>query len=157
VLGRTPRDILSSRLVVVPIEYEIDEEREMVRTTARGVLTSAELLAHVRRLATDDALPRPLYEIWDGTDVDRLDARGTNVRGFINAAAAARDKFGPARLAIVAPTPVVFGLARMAQALAEFTPFRIAVFHDREDADAWMAERMAERDAVSSANASTAE
>lgn len=141
----------------MPIEYEIDDERSLVRTRARGSLTAVEMLGHVRRLAVDGAVPNPLYEIWDGTDVERFDARGGDIRGFINAAAAAKDEFGPARLAIVAPSPLVFGLGRMAQALAEFTPFRIGVYRTREEAVAWIEERMRERDAHPPAEASAAE
>lgn len=132
----------------MPIEYEVEAERGLVQSRASGVLSSEQMLAHVRALASDAAVPRPLYEIWDGTEVERLDAWGTNVRGFLNAAVTAKQKFGSARLAIIAPSQLVYGLGRMAQSLADFTPYRIGVFRRREDAVAWMDQRIRERDGL---------
>lgn len=137
----------------MPVEYEIDEDRRLVRSRAFGVLLPAELLAHIRRLADDPAAPIPLHEIWDGTAIERFEVRGADVRGFINTATTFQATFQRARLAIVMRGAAMFGLARMAQLLAELTPFRIGVFRELAPATAWMDARIAERDAAESAEA----
>lgn len=131
----------------MPIEYEVDATRGLVRSRAFGVLLPAELLAHIRRLADDENVPTPLYELWDGTDVETFPVRGADVRGFINTAGAFQREFSRARLAIVMRGAAMFGLGRMAQLLADLTPFRIGVFRGLDEATVWMDARIAERDA----------
>lgn len=129
------------------IEHAYDEKRRLVLATARGTIGPEDMVGHIRRVAADDRVLRPLYEIWDGTGIEKFNVFGADVRGFLDTAISFQERFGAARLAIVAGTPVLYGLGRMAQLLSDATPFEICVFKDLETGEAWMEERLAERDA----------
>jgi hypothetical protein len=57
----------------MPITYRIDQEHDVVWTTATGVLTDADLLAHKSRLINDADFKPGLRELSDVRAVDRLE------------------------------------------------------------------------------------
>ena len=129
------------------IEYDLDERRRLVRTIARGTVGPDDMVSHIRGLAADERVVAPLYELWDGTGIEKFNVFGTHVRVFLDTAMSFQERFGAARLAIVSSSPVLYGLGRMAQLLSDVTPFEISVFKELDIAEQWMEERLTERDA----------
>ncbi len=78
-----------------------------------------------------------LRAILDESDLRVSQLRAGDVRRIIDAFRLARH-IRSARVAIVAPTPVVYGLNRMAMAFADADDV-FCVFRAREEAEAWLA------------------
>jgi len=125
----------------VPISYEIDRERGLVRTTAVGALSRTELFEHIERLRDDPDLPAQLLEIWDARGIGEVDLQSSDVRMAIELIVRS-PVYRQATMAVIATSHVIYGLARMAQALA---PWELAVFRDEAEALAWIEHKVTQR------------
>ena len=120
----------------MPVTYEIDASRHLVRTLASGVVTYQELERHVADEERDDAVG--LAEVLDARGAT-TDLTSDQVRGLVarTDALVRKGRFGA--LAIVTDNDVAFGMARMYQLLCELSlAARIEVFRDLEPALAWL-------------------
>jgi hypothetical protein len=106
----------------MPISHEIDAENRLVVARASGVLTHDDIVAYQRDVWSQEEV-LGFDEIVDVSGVDRIAFESSRRVSEIAAIAAERDsKSDPSRLAIVAPTPETYGLARMYQTFRETTP-----------------------------------
>jgi len=122
----------------MPISYHIDRQFGVARTTARGVLTEEELLAHKRRLLDDPFFGSGMVELSDVRGIDRLDVTPHGIRQFVAQDAKDQRRLQDYKLAIVASEDVVYGMARMYQALTgDYVP-HVAVFRDPAEAATWL-------------------
>jgi len=123
----------------VPISYEIDDERGLVRTTATGTLTTADILGLKARLLADPRWSPEMRELADVRAINRLDVTPDGVWQM----AGHDDAVGPAinsyRLAIVVPRDEVYGMARMYQMVTESVVPHVRVFRDLAEAETWLA------------------
>ena len=119
----------------MPVTFEIDPERRMVRTVASGLVTYDDLARHLAEEERDNALG--FAEVFDGrgatTDLTPNQARALVVR---TDALLRKGRFGA--LAIVTDDNFAFGMARMYQILAEPLPVQIGVFRTLDEATAWL-------------------
>jgi len=122
----------------MPIDYRIDVTRGMVLTTATGILTDQELMAHKRRLLGDAAFHGDLVELSDVRSVERLDVTPEGIGQFVQQDISDARKLEQYRLAIVASEDVVFGMARMYQTRTSSHLPNVKVFRTLEDAEAWL-------------------
>jgi hypothetical protein len=104
----------------MPISYRIDETRRRIYTRAEGVVTYAELRAHMNAEAgaTTDVTPEDVRRLaWERQEVAR------------------RQPPGP--VAVVATDDLFFGMLRMYDMLTErVRPLR--VFRHRQEAEQWL-------------------
>jgi hypothetical protein len=119
----------------MPVTYEIDVRRHIVRALAAGVVTYAELAEHLAEEENDDALG--LAEVIDARGAT-TDLTPDQVRSLVmlTDALVRKGKFGA--LAIVTDNDVAFGMARMYQILVDALPVQIGVFRELGDALAWL-------------------
>jgi hypothetical protein len=119
----------------MPITYVIDRFRQRMRTQAEGLVTFADIAAHLEREARDRGLDLP----------EVIDARAatTNitpqeVRRLVHRVErmTRTQPFGPT--AIVATNDFVFGMARMFSILMEPSGIAVNVFRDLPSAEAWL-------------------
>ena len=120
----------------MPCSYTIHKDRRLVVTTASEVFTFAEGIAHEDQLYRDPDFDPSYAHLIDATRVTE-----TMLTSFELAALARRTKFSTnSRRALVAASPVVFGLGRMFEAylqlsgLAEF----VGVFREMDKALKWL-------------------
>jgi len=125
----------------MPLKYSIDHNLRRVIAEGHGTVTSEEVFRYQR-------------EVWSRSDVtgydeliDMSDVREVNeasserARALAELSAKTDAPGGAAKLAIVAPQNLMFGLARMYQAYRELNPMstkRMAVFRDRPAALGWL-------------------
>jgi hypothetical protein len=122
---------------VMPADYTIHIERQLVYSRLWGDVADADLFEHQRRLALDPVFHRDLHQLIDLIGVTNYD--GVTTRGIQNAAQ--RHLYGPhSRRAIVAPDTTTFGLARMFETYRDIAggEERIRVVRNFEDAWAWL-------------------
>jgi hypothetical protein len=115
--------------------YEIDKERRLITSMASGVITLPEIWAHQEKLSKDLDFDPSFAQLLDVTQVTKLDLCSEDVR---NIAESNTFSSNP-RLAIVATSSLVYGMARMFQIFREMKgEERIRVFRDRDEALAWV-------------------
>ena len=121
----------------MPIAYEIDPVRGLVRTSCTGQVALAEVLAHFDVLQRDPRRPAHLDVLLDlralttppnPPQLRSVASRIGRVSGLT---------FG--RCAIVVDRDLVFGLSRMFEAFAQDHFEEIQVFREPAAAEAWLA------------------
>lgn len=114
--------------------YRLDTERRLMMVTLEGRVTGGDLDTFTETVKHDLA--------YDPSWPALVDASGLNPAGLSTQALRARasvPRRNPTRVAIVAPTDVVFGLARMFQMMSEGRGNHIEVFRGMDEALAWLA------------------
>lgn len=120
----------------VPVDYEI--RGRIVYSRATGKVSPGDMKAHVNRLLTDEAVPLPLREVWNGLEIEGFSLFGQDIRDMVGTVARQKHSAEGARVALVTKNPVVYGLGRVAQAITSALPVSMHLFDTLEDAEAWV-------------------
>lgn len=132
-LGERPDELRSDGIV-----YRIHDRSGVVLTTASGVVDAHHVFDHIRRLANDPLVDKPIRELFDGSAITRLGLGTNDVRRIARMLTRDCPCFSGARLAAVATRPLHFGLTRMLQAFVGDELIHIEVFRSREPAAVWI-------------------
>lgn len=122
----------------MPIQYEIDEDRGVVRTTASGRLTDEELLEHKRALLDDPRFRPGMAELSDVRGVDELAVTPAGIAEAAQFDESHSDHFGSHRLALLVPTDLVFGMGRMYEQRTDGNTGGVQIFRDEAEALRWL-------------------
>ena len=122
----------------MPISYRIDPERNLVLTTATGILADNDVMDLKRRLVADPAFRPDMRQLSDVRGVTELRVTAGGVRGMVALDAGNASRLEGHRLAIVAGEDVVYGMARMYQSMTEQNLPGVGVFRDYDAAVAWL-------------------
>jgi hypothetical protein len=115
--------------------YEIDKERRLITSTASGVITLPEIWAHQEKLDRDPDFDPSFAQLLDVTQVTKLKLSSEDVRRVADSNTFSSNP----RLAIVATSSLVYGMARMFQIFREMKgEEKTRVFRDRDEALAWV-------------------
>jgi hypothetical protein len=121
----------------MPVEYEIDPDRRRIRTRCVGPVALSDVLAHLRVLAVDPALPKQPDVLLDFSELTTFPDRHE-----VQSVALQIGHLAPTiewqRCAIVAPQDLAFGIGRMFEMLSEPSFRATMVFRKREDAEQWL-------------------
>jgi hypothetical protein len=121
----------------MPVTYEIDKKRGIIRTRCVGDVTFEEVLGHFRTLVSDPDCPERLDVLLDLSAQTILPNSG-QLRGVSQEIAKVRDRVRFDACAIVAPSDALFGLIRMFEVFAEGQFRATRVFRAVEEAEAWL-------------------
>jgi len=130
----------------MPLEYEIDSVRRIVFVRAFGTLISNEIFNYQQKVWSQPEMAG-YHEVVDMSDVSDLGPVSSEVLRYLAEMSAETDStIGLSKLAIVAPTSVLYGLGRMFQAYREMNSNskQIGVFRNREEAIAWISDQSVE-------------
>jgi hypothetical protein len=120
----------------MPIVYDIDTERGLIRASFSGAISPAELLAWYGELREHPDFRDDLKEIADFTLTENQGWTPDEMRSVVS-----EEVLGPgAHRAFVGPTDLVYGMSRMYASFAESEGQggTIEVFRTVEDAQAWI-------------------
>lgn len=120
------------------IHYQIDKNLRAVFTAIQGVLEDEEPVRYLDALLRDPDYEVGLAVLVDASRLERLDLTTSGVRKLAEYTLGAEARLQGAKVAIVAPTDVTFGVSRMYQTLRSEAPYEISVFRTREEALAWL-------------------
>ena len=121
----------------MPVTYNIDLARKVIRTTCSRPLTLPEVLDHFRALKDDPACSGHLDVLLNVTDADTVPA--SNQFREVNAELRAiRDKVQFGLCAVVAGRDAMFGMMRVFEVLAADYFAAIRVFREPADAETWL-------------------
>lgn len=116
------------------VRYEIDAVRSVVLVTVEGVVSDEDYFAAGEQLRRDPAFRSHFCEL---IDLSAASLAGLTTDGVRRIAAHEPDRDSKARTAIVAPSDLEFGIARMFEALREQRS-RVAAFRDMDEARRWL-------------------
>jgi hypothetical protein len=119
----------------MPIVYVIDRFLQRMVTRAEGLVTFADITAHLDAEAREHGLGLP--ELIDARSA-MTNITPNEVRQLVHCVhdMVQRQPFGPT--AILATNDVVFGMARMFSILVESHGVAVEVFRDPQSASAWL-------------------
>ncbi len=109
----------------------------MLRITASGVLTDAEVIAVQSVLGAQEQLRGISKVLFDARAVEQWQVHPDTVRRVARTRDEMPHAAGGSRLALIVSDDLGFGLARM-YALTGAPDERIGVFRNMEDAEAWL-------------------
>src|ERR1700688_540611 len=119
----------------MPFSYKIDKERRLMMSTASGVITMAEALAHQEELLKDPEFDPSFGQLGDATQVTGVELSSSDLRALSQT----RVHSPNSRRAILVSGDLVFGLARMFGIFREMMgETGIRVFRNLEDALEWV-------------------
>jgi len=122
----------------MPLEHEIDETRNLVKSRIHGCVDPEALLEYLTNLEQDARL-RPGYRSWlDLSEADPGDLGADFVRRAAEVARRFDERAGGVRMAVFAPGDLVFGLARMYSMMVDTLQREVRVFRDAAEARAWL-------------------
>jgi hypothetical protein len=122
----------------MPIEYQVLEGGSLVKTVFSGHVTTQELIDHTREFVADTAIKPGHCELADLSPAKTTEVSFTTLADAVDLETGAEILKG-ARLAILAPTAIQYGMSRMYLALAAQTPrAEVKIFRDREQAESWL-------------------
>lgn len=118
----------------MPMEYRIDPEQRVVFMRGWGRVTFADALAHQQALRADPEFRGDLRELIDFSEVTELVVSYTELSTL-----AQGTPFGTGAFrAVVLSSDLVFGIARMYQALGDRIPEHGRLFRDAAQARRWL-------------------
>ena len=104
-----------------------------------GTLTDRDLFAAYEALYADPGHRVGMDELTDCRAVERVEVTTGGLVALAAATARLLDVQAQTwRVAIVAPSDIVFGMARMYEAFRAESPEQVQVFRDRASAEAWL-------------------
>jgi len=115
----------------MPVKVEVDSSRKLAKRTYSGVVTASELLDSIHQYGAVPGFDPSLNELMDFRQVENIEASIEDIRicamrpvPFANTATRV----------ILAPQPLVFGLARMYQIIGEEVHPNVVVVKTEQEA-----------------------
>jgi len=118
----------------MPLRYHIDSGAGMLLVVGEGTIDQSERLAAMRGWLGDPEFRPGLNTLCDFSAATSTPTMA-ELHEIVSIVAAA---IGKKKLAVVAPRPVTFGVARQFQTLADTGPLDVGVFKDRRAALGWL-------------------
>lgn len=122
----------------MPITHHYDGATRTLHAVIQGTITDEEVLEYARRVAPDTEIPPGRRELIDLSGVEQTDVSGAGLREVADVFRAHDQTLFETKIAIVAPTDIAYGLARMYQAFRSDSPVLLQVFREREAAVYWL-------------------
>lgn len=127
--------IVALAVAELPLTFRVDRNTRTVRTSARGVVHLAALIAHARALVKERVFAYP--QLVDARQA-RLKITADDVRRLADNIMLLRRIHGTARTAFVTRYPADFGMMRMYATLSEEGDPGFAVFREIDEAEEWI-------------------
>jgi hypothetical protein len=109
-----------------------------VKITTSGLADADGLIGFVRDLVANPRFRPGMLILVDHMSIDASKLTGADVRAQAGVVVGLSDQLGPSKVAIVVPTPLTFGYARMYEHHAADTQLDSRVFYSRREALAWL-------------------
>lgn len=122
----------------MPVNYELDPVRELIRTTCVGAVNLEEVTDHFRDLAQNPNRPDRLNVLLDLTEVTSLPA-ADQLREVTDTIGTLARKIRFGACAIVAGRDALFGMMRMFEIFARNYFVTTQVFRTVAEAEVWLA------------------
>ncbi|HLA90041.1 MAG TPA: hypothetical protein VJL28_06395 [Gemmatimonadaceae bacterium] len=122
----------------MPITFHINAAEGVIYTTAQGVVTDADILAHKDAMVRHPDFRPGMRQLSDARLIERLDVSTAGVSLFAAHDGLHASDLGAHQIAIVVGTDEVFGMARMYQSVTEANLPGVQIFRDMDEARRWL-------------------
>ncbi len=121
----------------MPVTYEIDKTRNIIRTRCTGDVKFEEVVGHFKDLVRDPVCPPHLHVLLDLTELTSVPTSEqlTRVSDEIRTASA-KVRFDACAIAV--SSELIFGMMRMFEAFAEENFGATRTFRGLEEAERWL-------------------
>lgn len=120
------------------LAYRMDPQDGMVYLVCQGAIDDASFVATIAALLGEPAYRADMNILCDFRGVTTFDITSLGVRQVAGLVARHNHLQAQRKVSVVAPKPVVYGLARMYEALRGGSPTQVGVFRELEEARAWL-------------------
>ncbi|HVN37495.1 MAG TPA: hypothetical protein VMW19_04890 [Myxococcota bacterium] len=128
----------------MPIRYDIDEPRSLIRTHCMGTTTLAEVALHFRELRADPRLPKRVNVLLDLTALVSAPERD-QLRSVVAEVKDVGASLHWGVCAVAAKTDLLFGMSRIFAVFVEDVFTNTGVFRQLAEAERWLDAQIAER------------
>jgi hypothetical protein len=119
----------------MPLTFEVDADRRILRSHGTGALTTTDLIEYFADSRADPAYDAGMHRLMDLREVTQLPS-SDDIRSLATFART-RAPVDTARMAIIAPSDLAFGVSMMFKAFVGDGE-RLIVVRDEEEAMAWL-------------------
>ena len=128
----------------MPFTMEFIDHGRGIQFTGSGNLTGEEMIDSKHRLLADESKVRPLrFAIVSLLDVQHFDITPTEVHKLAALDKQVGELTPVVAVVVIAPRTHDFGMARMWETILDVPGWSASVVRTREEADAWLAPRIA--------------
>jgi hypothetical protein len=122
------------------VEYTYDEENKVMYTRFFGAVTAEDLKVQAENVCSDPRIGPGVRELVDLSGIEEVAGPANALEQNIRIDRQHSEKLAGLRTAIVAPTDLLYGFARVYQSLAEVqdAPATIEVFRTEKEAREWL-------------------
>lgn len=120
----------------MPVSYEIDGN--LVSAKSYGIVTDRDIHEAVLQLVADPAHTPGCHELWDLTDYSSLEVSSRGVEEMVSMDLHYESNFQGGVIAVLAPSDLAFGMARIYQSLSDNSPVKVGVFRSMGEARDWL-------------------
>jgi len=121
----------------MPLSYRIDADAGMLLIVGEGFITQSERLSAMETWLRDPDFRPGLNTLCDFSEATSMPTM-RELRELVAKIDEHAEAIGKKKVAMVAPKPVTFGVARQFQTMADFGPLDVEVFKDRRTALGWL-------------------
>ncbi len=121
----------------MPIEFRYDRKKEILCVAVKNPFTFEEFEEAVKDIINSDQFPPDIRALWDLRELDFNDIDRSFEERLINIQKKYPER-GQARLALITPDGLGFGMTRMYEALSNDLPRRIRAFKTYTKAEDWL-------------------
>ncbi len=121
----------------MPVRLRYDGEKEILCVAVKNPFTLEEFEAAVKDIVESDQFPPDIGALWDLRELDFNDIDRSFEEDLINIQMKFPER-GQARLALITPEGLGFGMTRMYEALSDDLPQRIRAFKSYTEAEDWL-------------------
>ena len=118
----------------MPIDYIIDKKRQVIFARGWGTLTDQELLDYQQRLRVDPEYSLTHAEVLDLTQVEQAEVTSEGVQTLADDS----EWIVGAKVAVIAPANVPFGMSRMYEMVLKDEGLDYRVFRTKIEALNWL-------------------
>lgn len=122
------------------VEYTFDEDNKVLYTRFFGEITAQDLKGQAEAIGADPRIGPGVRELVDLSGIEKIGGSTSALEQNIRIDRKHSEKLAGLRTAIVAPTDLLYGFARIYQSLCEVqdAPSVVEVFRNELDARKWL-------------------
>jgi hypothetical protein len=119
-------------------EVRVDPGHGFVHVRFTGRLKASEGLNAIRDIATHPDFRPGMNGLLDTRELTGIESTSEDLREAAQLVASQAELYRGSRWAVVADSPVPFGMARQYQAMRDELPYELEVFRNADEACAWL-------------------
>jgi len=120
------------------VDIKVVNEKNAYYLGFKGKVTLDDIKFGVKKIYSEEEIYLRKYQIIDFSETTAVDVSSSDVKEVVSMNKEGLRLNSDFKLAIVAPTDLLFGMSRIYKAYGESIGFKISVFRDKENSELWL-------------------